>query len=143
MIYKYPISIPFQDIDAAGVVFFAHLFRYAHESYEALMSEIKLPLASLLNEGEIIVPLVHAEADYHQALHYAEQLSLELVVENIGESHFSLCYRCMKTAATTCAATIKTVHVVCDAKTKNKVAIPAKLRSGLECYQSESAVAKD
>ncbi len=138
MIYRNTLTIPFQDIDAAGVVFFAHLFRYAHESYEAFMREIDQPLEKLLGEAEILLPLVHAEADYHRALHHAEVVTLEMVVESIGESSFCLLYRCMNSEGH-CSATIKTVHVVRAAQTKQKAAIPANLRRGLMLYQITAA----
>ncbi len=138
MIYKYPITIPFQDIDAAGVVFFAHLFRYAHESYEAFMRDIKQPLDKLLAEGQIRLPLVHAEADYHRPLLYGERIMLELSVSAIGKSSFTLACRCMSYDGI-CHAVIKTVHVAQDAQTKKKTAIPASLRAGLESYCSISS----
>jgi len=138
MIYRHPLRVPFQDIDAAGVVFFAHLFRYAHESYEAFMREIDQPLERLLDEAAILLPLVHAEADYHRPLHHAQAITLELVVESIGESSFCLLTRCL-TSEGRCAATIKTVHAVRAAQSKQKVAIPTSLRRGLESYQITAA----
>ena len=137
MIYRHPLRVPFQDIDAAGVVFFAHLFRYAHESYEAFMREIDQPLERLLAEGEILLPLVHAEADYHQPLRYAARLMLELSVEATGESSFTLAFRCLN-AEGICHATIKTVHVVQNVQSRKKIEIPASLLAGLEPYRVSS-----
>ncbi len=136
MVYRHSIKIPFQDIDAAGVVFYAHLFRYAHEAYEAFMADIKQPLVQFLDEGKIILPLVHAEADYHLPLHYADLITLELVVEKIGANHFCLGYRGMNEEKN-CVASIKTVHVTCDAQTKNKMPMPTGLQSALAAYQIE------
>ena len=137
MIYKHPITIPFQDIDAAGVVFFVHLFRYAHESYEAFMGDIRQPLDRLLAEGKNHLPIVHAEADYHRPLHYGEQVVLELSVVALANSSFCLAYRCMSSDGI-CYAEIKTVHVALDAQTKKKIIIPASLRAELEPYCSIS-----
>lgn len=134
MIYKHSIRISFQDIDAAGVVFFAHFFRYAHEAYEAFMREIRQPLDSLLAEGKIILPIVHTEADYRQPAGYAESMTVELKVEAIGESRFSLIYDFIN-AKGDCVTQIKTVHACRDAQTKNKRRIAETLRTELQTYQ--------
>ena len=38
--YNYHFTTSLHDIDAAGVLFFAHLYRHAHDAYEAFMSDI-------------------------------------------------------------------------------------------------------
>jgi len=35
--FEYRFTVQLHDTDAAGRLFFAHLFRHAHDAYEALM----------------------------------------------------------------------------------------------------------
>jgi 1,4-dihydroxy-2-naphthoyl-CoA hydrolase len=128
--YQYPITIPFQDIDAAGIVFFAHLFRYAHEAYEHFMSEQGHSLASVLRGGELLLPLVHAEADYRRPLHHNESIIIELRVKKLGDSSFTLHYQFLDTAGEL-RAELQTVHVTLDATSRKPIAIPAALRTSL------------
>lgn len=128
--YKHQITIPFQDIDAAGIVFFAHLFRYAHEAYEQFMSAHDHSLAEILKSGKYLLPLVHAEADYRQPLRHDETITIELSVKKLGESSFTLLYHCLDSAEKV-RAVIETVHVTLDASQKRPMPIPDSLRAVL------------
>lgn len=125
--YQHQITIPFQDIDAAGIVFFAHLFRYAHEAYEHFMSAHDHSLADILKNGEYLLPLVHAEADYRQPLRHNETITIELSVKKMGESSFTLQYHCLDSADKVLAV-IETVHITLDASHKKPMPIPESLR---------------
>ena len=128
--YAYRITIPFQDIDAAGIVFFAHLFRYAHEAYEHFLADRGHALADVLRDGDYLLPLVHAEADYKRPLRHNEAIVVELSVKRLGDSSFTLQYRCMDGAGEL-RAELQTVHVALDAKSRKPIAIPATLRDSL------------
>lgn len=129
--YQHPITIPFQDIDAAGIVFFAHLFRYAHEAYEQFMSAHDHSLAEILKNGEYLLPLVHAEADYKQPLRHNERITIALNVKRLGETSFTLQYDFMD-EANRLRAVVETVHVSLGAGTQKPVAVPKSLRAVLE-----------
>jgi len=128
--YLHRITIPFQDIDAAGIVFFAHLFRYAHEAYEQFMSEGDHSLASILKTGEYLLPLVHAEADYKQPLHHNEVITVELSVKKLGETSFTLQYHYLDSNGGL-RAVAETVHVTLDAAQQKPMQIPDSLRTVL------------
>lgn len=128
--FQYRYTIPLQDIDAAGVVFFAHLFRYAHEAYEAFMAESGHSLAQLLREGVLLLPLVHAEADYSAPLRHGEQITIELRVKSVGERSFTLQYHCLDEKAQI-RAVIETVHVALDSATQRPLPLPPWLREVL------------
>jgi len=130
-IYQHQITIPFQDIDAAGIVFFTHLFRYAHEAYEQFMSARGHSLASILKEGEYLLPLVHAEADYKQPLHHNENIIIELSVKKLGDSSFTLLYHCIDNTGGI-RAIMETVHVTLDASQHKPIPIPESLRAALD-----------
>lgn len=124
--YRHTITVPLQDVDAAGRVFFAHLFRYAHETYEGFMSERGQSLAGILRAGEYLLPLVHAEADYLLPLGHGESITIELSIKRVGDTSFTLAYQCLDSGGTL-RATVETVHVVLDSVTERPLQIPPAL----------------
>lgn len=134
--FRHTLTIPFQDIDAAGIVFFAHLYRYAHEAYERFMSEVGQPLPRLLKEGDYHLPLIHSEADFHQPLRHGEVITVELAVERLGNSAFTLAYRLLDEEQRL-RATVQTVHVAIDPATGQSIPLPESLREALSPYLAE------
>jgi len=129
-VFEHSLTVPFQDIDAAGVVFYAHLFRYAHEAYEHFMQHIGCSLQELLAEGSYLLPLVHAEADYRRPLHHADRLTIELWLKTLGQTSFTLGYRVLGDDQTQ-HASLETVHVALDRTTQRPLTLPASLREAL------------
>ncbi|MDH5570863.1 MAG: acyl-CoA thioesterase [Gammaproteobacteria bacterium] len=127
------IVIPFQDVDAAGVVFFSHLFRYAHETYEDFMKTIGHPLNNYLGNNYFILPLKHAEADYEIPIMYGDELEMTLIVKEQGNSSFTIFYKCINRSGKLCAV-IKTVHVAVSTESNKPVSIPDDLRKVLSDY---------
>ena len=75
-LFRHPLQVRLHAIDAAGVMFFAHLFRYAHDAYEAYMARIGLPLPEVIQRRHWLLPLVHAEADYRAPMRHGERLEV-------------------------------------------------------------------
>jgi 1,4-dihydroxy-2-naphthoyl-CoA hydrolase len=91
--YSYDFRVALHDIDAGGVMFFAHLFRYAHDAYESFMTDIGQPLDRLIREGRVRLPLVHVQADYRAPLRHGQAVSIRLAVARVGTRSFTLDYR--------------------------------------------------
>ncbi|NCA88828.1 MAG: acyl-CoA thioesterase [Gammaproteobacteria bacterium] len=108
--FRHTFTVRLHDIDAAGILFYGHLFRHAHDAYEAFMTIIGLPLHRLIQDGDCRLPLVHAEADYRQPLRHGEVIQVELDVQQIGRSAFTLDYRFVDEVGRE-KARARTVHV--------------------------------
>ena len=141
-VFEHSLTVPFQDIDAAGVVFYAHLFRYAHEAYEHFMQQIGCSLQALLAEDSYLLPLVHAEADYRRPLRHADKLHIELRLKRLGQTSFTVGYRVLGEDQTE-HASLETVHVALDRKTKRPVALPDSLRKALHQLIPDAASSPD
>lgn len=102
-------TVRLHDTDAAGVLFFAHLFRHAHDAYEGFMASIGQPLDGLIR-ADCQLPLVHAEADYLQPMHHGEAIRVVVVLAVLGETSFTLDYR-FEDASSDLRARVRTVHV--------------------------------
>jgi 1,4-dihydroxy-2-naphthoyl-CoA hydrolase len=108
--FEYAFEVRLNDTDAAGVLFFAHLFRHAHEAYESLMTAAGFPLKDLIRRGTAL-PIVHAEADYKAPMHLGDQVRVEVSVGDVRQRSFSLDYRFLD-ARGLLLARAGTVHVL-------------------------------
>ena len=125
----YRFTVRLHDIDAAGVMFFGHLFRHAHDAYESVMANLGQPLAGLIQAG-VRLPLVHAEADYRQALRQGDEIRVEVACATLGGSAFTLGYRfCGADGAL--RATARTVHVHLGPDGSGSAPLPPDIRSAL------------
>ncbi|NCA71304.1 MAG: acyl-CoA thioesterase [Sphingobacteriia bacterium] len=130
--------IQLYDTDAAGRLFFAQLFRLAHDAYEDFMERLGFPLARLIAEGELLLPLIHAEADYLRPLHHGEHVRLSLTIAELRQRSFAVAYR-VHTPDGTLAATARTVHVQIRPDGSPGPGLPAGLRAALGDYREADA----
>jgi len=82
--FAHPFRVRFQDVDAAGIVFFGRYLDHAHEAYDAFLRAKGVPIAAELEGGEILVPVVKAEAEYHAPLRYGESGHVRVTVARLG-----------------------------------------------------------
>lgn len=108
-LFQISVDIRFQDIDAAGIVFFARLFDYAHFAYERFLAQCGYPLPVVLREGQFAAPLRHAEANYRAPLRYGDELSIELAAAMVADSEITLGFRAVRGDGKVCAV-VQTVH---------------------------------
>jgi len=126
----YPITIRMHHSDAAGLAFFASLFTIAHECYETYL-EPEVTFPSIFGKMDLMIPIVHAEADYHKPLRVSDKITVTLRLGKISNSSFSLEYD-FRTENGEHAATVKTSHVVRGKNGERPVSLPDKLRHKLQ-----------
>jgi len=115
--------------DSAGVLYFAQLFVLAHECYEAFMDTV-LPIRTILDQGQILMPITHAEADYQNPIRVGDSLDVTLTLGSITEHSFTLNYSFKKHEIQVATASIRNVVVCADFTGKSK--IPPELRKALK-----------
>lgn len=128
--YHHPFRVALHDIDAAGVMFFGHLFRHAHDAYEGFMADIGFPLDAVIGTHRWRLPLVHAEADYLMPIRHGEALRVLVTVAEIGESAFTMSYR-FEDERGQARATARTVHVHLADSGAGGAPLPLPLRDAL------------
>jgi 1,4-dihydroxy-2-naphthoyl-CoA hydrolase len=133
MEFSREITIRLFDTDASGLIFFGAQFRIAHEVYEEFAAHLGYPLAAVLREGKLLLPIVHAEADFAAPLAVGDRVTVWVAVARIGEHSFALRYR-LEAAGGTEAGRVDLVHAVIDAATRRPVCVPEELRGALEPY---------
>lgn len=126
---KYEFKVPLQETDQAGVMFFAHLFSHAHDAYAWLMESMGFPLHQVIKAGEYHIPIAHAEADYLAPMRHGQPLQIQIEIERLGSSSFTLKYEFGSDDRL--YARVSTRHVVIDPGTGSPVSIPDDLRQEL------------
>ena len=123
------------DVDAAGVVFYARIMAMAHEAYEEAMARAGLALDELIRAGRagqsvrIGLPLVHAEADFSRPLMHGELVETRVALERVGEK--SLTVSVAFSVGGQPAAVVKQVHACVDMDRRESVVVPPEMRAKL------------
>jgi 1,4-dihydroxy-2-naphthoyl-CoA hydrolase len=123
-------GVAFQDVDAAGIIFFARVFEYFHDAYVAHLAARGVDLARVIADGTWGAPLVHAEADYRRPLAFGDQISVQIADAHLGETAVTVHYRVAAAdddARVHCTG--KTVHVFIDRATFRPRPVPPEVRA--------------
>lgn len=123
--------VRFQDVDAAGTVFFPKVLEYMSDAYLELLLAAGLDVPGLLERREAAAPLIHAEADYLAPLRFGDEVVVEVVLARIGGSSTVYGYRIRRADDNKVAALGQTVHVWVNARTFTPVPVPDALRQYL------------
>ena len=123
--HRLRVNVGLAHTDAAGVVFQAEYFRLFHDAYEDFLARAGFPIAKLLAQGRVGLPVVHAEADFRTPLRVGDRLSIELRVEEVASRRYAIGYRARCRGRI--AATGRTVHVAIALPAGKACAIPAGL----------------
>jgi len=122
------------DTDAARRLFFGHLFRHLHDAYELWMEGLGFPIETLIQQGDILLPLIHAEADYRAPILHGERIRIRLAPGRREATRFDLVYQCLK-HNDILAATGLTRHCCIDPKRQKPIPIPPALARALENFE--------
>lgn len=129
--FTYTTSIRLHLTDAAGILFFGNYFILAHDAYEAFVTASGFSFRDILDREPFMVPIVHAEGDYKQPLRVSDTVTINVGLDKLGESSYTLYYHILNDRGELMAA-LKTVHVVVDKKTFVKMTLLPHLRKALE-----------
>lgn len=92
-VFEHPVEIRFQDVDAAGILFFARVFDLFHDAFFAGLAERGVRFAEVLAEKRWASPLVHAEADYRKPMRFGDRVVVELARVEFGGTSMTTRYR--------------------------------------------------
>jgi YbgC/YbaW family acyl-CoA thioester hydrolase len=92
-LFEHRREVRFQDVDAAGILFFARAFEYFHDAYFALLALRGLDMPRILREGVWVAPIGHAEADFKAPMRFGETVVVEIERADIGRTSLTVHYR--------------------------------------------------
>jgi len=121
--YSYETFLSFQLADPSGILFYGHLFTLSHQAYEQfVINQLHCPWNEWFQNKNWIVPIKHVEADFFHPILAGQSCQIELFVEQISFSSFTLISSLIQQDTLCCK--VKCVHVFCDLPTMKKMAIP-------------------
>ena len=97
------------------------------DAWEAFLESKGLDFGDLLKSKPYLFVIVHAESSYKAPLTVGDKLRVDLSIEDVGDSSFSILYSLYKEDGVL-AGTAKTVHVSIDKTTREKITIPDEMR---------------
>ncbi|MBZ0199497.1 MAG: acyl-CoA thioesterase, partial [Ignavibacteriaceae bacterium] len=97
--------------------------------YEALISDFNL-IEDYWSNDDYVVPIIKSKAAYHNPIKYGDEITVDLIVEQLKSSSFELNYICKNGEGKICNK-VSTVHVVVDKKTWKKTKMTDEIHEGL------------
>ncbi len=118
--------VRFQDVDAAGTIYFPRVLEYFADNYIDLLVHVGLDVPTLLREKRWAAPLAHAEADFLRPLFFGDAVDVEVVALKVGKTSATFGHR-IRTGGGEPSAIGHTVHVFVDPTVFKPIPVPAKL----------------
>ncbi len=134
-------TIRLRETDATGVLYFSEQLKLALEIFEEYLSEKGPSLQEITMQKEFLLPIVHVEADYKMPLCLGDQVLIQLWVEKIGNSSFTLKTIFWLHGKEAGQTTI--VHVATSQKTGKSTPIPLALVATLQGIRKDLPVFRD
>jgi 1,4-dihydroxy-2-naphthoyl-CoA hydrolase len=127
-------KVRMHDTDMAGILYFARQFRFAHDALEDFVENEAFDFDKVFHKENFVFVIVHCEADYFAPLRVGDKLEVQVSVEKIGNSSFTMNYRIYREKSE--VGTVKTVHVTLERSSRKKIPIPQDFRQILEKHSS-------
>jgi YbgC/YbaW family acyl-CoA thioester hydrolase len=129
--HRHSLVVRFQDVDAAGVIFFSRAFEYFSDALFSGLARFGYAGTRMLEDATYVTPVKHAEARYLSPLRFGECVEVTIVRALLRESDFTLGYRAERMPGRA-PAVVGTVHQVCvSTQTFERVTLPEELRETL------------
>ena len=129
MAFAHPVTVRFQHVDSAGIVFFSRVFEFCHEAFEALLEAMEMPLPQLLDTEGWGLPVVSAHADYARPMKLGERLDIDCRVRKLGRSALTLGFQI--TCEGTLRAEVQVTHAAVALDGFRVQSLPERLLEGL------------
>jgi 4-hydroxybenzoyl-CoA thioesterase len=133
VVYERPVK--FEEVDAAGIAFFARFFNWCHEAMERFFDQ--LPSGSYVNlimKRRIGFPAIHLVADWKAPLRYGDVARIETAVVKVGTTSATFRYVLTRVSDGVVAATIEHTTVATNLDTMTKRPLPDDCRKLLEAH---------
>jgi 4-hydroxybenzoyl-CoA thioesterase len=130
--------VRFDEIDAAGIVYFARFFTWCHDAIEAMLEAVDGGYVHLVNVRRLGFPAVHVEADYSAPLRFGEEVHIASTVERLGKTSIAIRFELTRASDHDHVATLRHVVAVTDLDAMRACPIPDDVRGALEAWMSAS-----
>jgi 4-hydroxybenzoyl-CoA thioesterase len=127
--------VRFDEIDAAGIVYFARFFTWCHDAMEAMLAPLDGGYTALVTTRRLGLPAVHVEADYRAPLRFGDEVLVEASVERLGTSSVGLRFEILRSPGREPVAVVKHVVALVDLGAIRSQPLPDDVRAVFERYR--------
>lgn len=137
--FVYARRVRFDEVDPAGIVFFARYLHLAHEAMEALFDRLEGGYASFVRDRGLGVPAVKATVEYFAPLRHGDEVTITVETTHVGTTSFTLRYRFAREGGGPVLAEVHHTCVLCALSSLAKQPFPPDVRALLESTRAEVA----
>lgn len=123
--YCFCRNILLRETDATGILYYSSLLELVTEGVERYFLSRGISLKRMIEEEEYTLPIVHVEADYFLPLFVGDEVEVQIELDHVGTSSFTLKGAVLKGGAQ--AGSVKIVHVAVSNQSKKSLPIPEEL----------------
>jgi len=134
-IFKYKETVQLYHVDGASMLFYGQLFFILHNAFAAFLKKHNFSIRDRLVKQDFFFPVVHTEANYSKSVFVGDEIDIDLFIERIGTTSFTVAYHLSSKGVSIGDA--KIVHAGIDAKSKTKIELPIEFKSVLEEFLRE------
>jgi 4-hydroxybenzoyl-CoA thioesterase len=127
--------VRFDEVDAAGIVYFARFFTWCHDAMEAMLAPLSGGYTALVRTRRLGLPAVHVEADYQAPLRFGDEVLVEATVERLGTSSVGLRFDILRSPGREPVAVVKHVVALVDLGAIRAQPLPDDVRAVFERYR--------
>ncbi|MHB8879305.1 MAG: acyl-CoA thioesterase [Myxococcaceae bacterium] len=117
-------SVRFQDVDAAGIVFYPRILEYFHDAYVELLDARGCSLSAALSAKAWAAPIKHAQADFLRPIRFGELIRVAVVKARLEGSVLTVGFRAEAGEDGPPVAVGRSVHVFVDPSSFERVPPP-------------------
>jgi 4-hydroxybenzoyl-CoA thioesterase len=133
-------AVRFEEVDAAGIAFFARFLNWCHEAMEAFFDPLPGGYAGLIIDRRIGFPAVHVSCDWKAPVRYGDTMRIDVSVAHLGTTSLTFRYTFTRLATSrgpeAHVATIDHVCVATSLDAMTKIPLPPDCRTLLEAHKS-------
>jgi 1,4-dihydroxy-2-naphthoyl-CoA hydrolase len=125
----------FQDIDAAGIVYFPTILSYFHDAYADLLTAGGCSIADALKTHAWAAPIREVQARFLKPIRFGDALEVCIVGAAHQGSDLAVGYRVQTEGNATATAVGMTTHVFVDAGTFKRMEMPDAVKACFKPFQ--------
>jgi len=127
--------VRFQDVDHAGIVFFAKIYEYCHVAYEDFVEEVLgLGPQAFFDARKLGAPLVATASDHRHPLFHGDRMRIDVRVAKLGRSSMTMAYEVFNHEEKICALVTMKHAFVSRQEGFVAIPIPGEIRQRLTPY---------
>ena len=134
IVFERPIR--FDEVDPAGIVFFARYANFAHEAVETFFEDLEGGYPGLIQKRRVGLPIVRYEAEFRAPLRYGDRLRVETSCEKLGKTSATFMHEIKNAATLELCAVLRQVVVTVALDAFRPTPMPPDVRAKLEAHRT-------